>query len=160
MNLTETIEFLETLRLTDNSSATTKEEQQQNKISTDEIIILKDEIKQLIKERDEWKEKYEKDKKLKAPQKAEVEAIDSVRKLVEGLIIFAENYPSNQNDKAEVIKTALLTKGHNGLIPAKCLTEEWDKRLQNLGRKEPGIHIDTLNTGKLYDIHDNTKVNL
>lgn len=64
---------------------------------------------------------------------------EGIRSVVEQLIIYAEKFPSNQNDKAEVIKEALLAKSFNGHIPSEALTPEWKERLNNLGRKEMGV---------------------
>ena len=64
-------------------------------------------------------------------------------------------------DKAEVIKQALLVKEHNGFIPSSVLDEKWNERLMNLGRKEPpGLHINTLHTEKVIDVHGNENVKL
>ena len=65
--------------------------------------------------------------------------IDGIRSVVEQLIIYAEKFPSNQNDKEEVIKEALLAKSFNGHIPSEALTPEWKERLNDLGRKEMGV---------------------
>lgn len=85
----------------------------------------------------------------------------TIRDFVQQLIIYAEKFPSNQNDKAEVIKQALLVKEHNGFIPSSVLDEKWNNRLMNLGRKEPpGLRVDNLNANNLYDVHNNGEVNL
>lgn len=84
-----------------------------------------------------------------------------IREFVQQLIIYAENFPSNQNDKAEVIKQALLVKEHNGFIPSSVLDEKWNERLMNLGRKEPpGLRVDKITANNLYDVHNNGEVNL
>ena len=86
---------------------------------------------------------------------------EAIREFVQQLIIFAESYPSNQNDKAEVIKQALLVKEHNGFIPSSVLDEKWNERLMNLGRKEPpGLRVDNITANNLYDIHNNGEVKL
>lgn len=86
---------------------------------------------------------------------------EAIREFVQQLIIFAESYPSNQNDKAEVIKQALLVKEHNGFIPSSVLDEKWNERLMNLGRKEPpGLRVDKITANNLYDVHNNGEVNL
>lgn len=60
--------------------------------------------------------------------------IDANRKLIEQLIIYAEG---EQKNVAREIKIALTTKMANGYIAGDTLTEEWKKRLENLGRENP-----------------------
>ena len=85
---------------------------------------------------------------------------DAIRRLVEQIIIYAENFPSNQNEKAELIKEVLMAKNVNGHIPSEVLTPELRERLTNLGRKENHVQIGTLNTENLYDVHNNKTVKL
>lgn len=79
---------------------------------------------------------------IEAKHQARVEA---VRKLVEGLIIFAEQYTADQNDKAEVIRLALSEKLISEYIPQETFTPELKSRLEKLGRKEKVTIMETLN---------------
>lgn len=101
-------------------------------------LLDENEYQRLKEENERLKQelaKYESD-----PENAIATArIDGIRSVVEQLIIYAEKFPSNQNDKAEVIKEALLAKSFNGHIPSEALTPEWKERLNNLGRKEIGV---------------------
>lgn len=83
--------------------------------------------------------------------------IDGIRSVVEQLIIYGENFPSNQNDKAEVIKEALLAKSFNGHIPSEALTPEWKARLNNLGRKEMGV---SFQGESMFKVTGNKEVNI
>ena len=97
--------------------------------------------------------KYENDSQH-AVSKARTEGIRSV---VENLIIYGEKFPCNQNDKAEIIKEALLAKSFNGHIPSDALTPEWKARLMNLGRKEVGM---TFQGESFFKISGNDQVNI
>lgn len=85
---------------------------------------------------------------------------ESIRDFVEQIINYAESFPSNQNEKAEVIKEVLSMKYTNGHIPSEVLTPKLRERLTNLGRKENHVQIGTLKTENLYDVHDNKTVKL
>jgi hypothetical protein len=98
-------------------------------------------------------EKYKSDSEH-AIKKARIEGIRSV---VEQLIIYGEKFPCNQNDKAEVIKEALLAKSFNGHIPSDALTPQWQERLMNLGRKEQGV---TFQGESMFNISGNDQVNI
>lgn len=71
--------------------------------------------------------------------KQEKEAV--LRDFVEAIIRVGEQYPSNQNDKAEVIRSLLLEKAVNGYIPGEVLTEEMRERINAIGRKEVANEI-------------------
>ena len=62
--------------------------------------------------------------------------IESIKTLVNAIIEFGEQYPSNQNDKAEVVRMLLLEKVVSDYIPKDILTEEIKARIEKLGRKE------------------------
>lgn len=79
---------------------------------------------------------------------------------LEKIIEYAMNFPTNQNDKAEVIKELLIAKSFNGHIPSAILTPELKKRIMSIGRKEPSINVGTLKTDNLYDIHNNGEVKI
>jgi hypothetical protein len=64
-----------------------------------------------------------------------------LRDFVEAIIRVGEQYPSNQNDKAEVIRSLLLEKAVNGYIPGEVLTEEMRERINAIGRKEVANEI-------------------
>ena len=98
-------------------------------------------------------EKYKSDSEH-AINKARIEGIRSV---VEQLIIYGEKFPCNQNDKAEVIKEALLAKSFNGHIPSDALSHQWKERLMNLGRKEQGV---TFQGESMFNISGNDQVNI
>jgi len=98
-------------------------------------------------------EKYKSDSEH-AINKARIEGIRSV---VEQLIIYGEKFPCNQNDKAEVIKEALLAKSFKGHIPSDALTPQWQERLMNLGRKEQGV---TFQGESMFNISGNDQVNI
>lgn len=66
---------------------------------------------------------------------------DAIRKLVEQIISYAENFPSNQNDKAEVIKEVLMGKLVKTHIPPQAMTADLHTRLFNLGRKEANLNL-------------------
>ena len=83
--------------------------------------------------------------------------VDGIRSVVEQLIVYGEQFPSNQNDRAEIIKEALLAKSFNGHIPSDALTPEWKKRLMNLGRKEMGV---SFQGESMFKITGNDKVNI
>lgn len=83
--------------------------------------------------------------------------IDGIRSVVKQLIVYGENFPSNQNDKAEVIKEALLAKSFNGHIPSEALTPEWKARLNHLGRKEMGL---SFQGESMFKITGNDQVNI
>lgn len=89
-----------------------------------------------------------------AIDKARTEGIQMV---VEKLIAYAEEFPSNQNDRAEIIKEALLAKCFNGHIPSDALSPEWKTRLLNLGRKEMGM---TFKGKSMFNISGNDQVNI
>lgn len=83
--------------------------------------------------------------------------IEGIRSVVEQLIIYGEKFPCNLNDKAEVIKEALLAKSFNGHIPSDALSPEWKERLMNLGRKEQGV---TFQGDSMFKITGNDQVNI
>ena len=83
--------------------------------------------------------------------------VEGIRTVVEQLIVYGEKFPSNQNDKAEIIKEALLAKSFNGHIPIDALSSEWKTRLMNLGRKEVGI---ALQAESMFKISGNDQVNI
>lgn len=83
--------------------------------------------------------------------------IDGIRSVVEQLIVYGENFPSNQNDKAEVIREALLMKSFDGHIPSEALSPEWKTRLKNLGRKEMGV---SFQGESMFKITGNKEVNI
>ena len=86
---------------------------------------------------------------------------NEIRCLLENIISYAEKFPSNQNEKAEVIKEVLMSKYCYGYIKKTTLTDDLMHRLTNLGRKEPpGLHINTLHTEKVIDVHGNENVKL
>lgn len=127
--------------------------------------FLVEEIVRLRKEYLDLKEKYDNLNSKRYIRDAsfgkEWNKYEGIKEIVQQLIIYAEKFPSCQNDKAEVIKQALLVKEHNGFIPASVLDEEWNKRFMSLGLKEPpGFHINTLNTEKVIDVHGNENVKL
>lgn len=82
---------------------------------------------------------------------------EGIKSVVEQLIVYGENFPSNQNDKAEIIKEALLAKSFNGHIPSDALTPEWKAQLMNLGRKEVGM---TFQSESFFKISGNDQVNI
>lgn len=98
-------------------------------------------------------EKYKSDSEH-AINKARIEGI---RSMVEQLIIYGEKFPCNQNDKAEVIKEALLAKSFKGHIPSDALSPQWQERLMNLGRKEQGV---TFQGESMFNISGNDQVNI
>ena len=75
------------------------------------------------------------------------------RNFVESIIEYAEKFPSNQNDKADVIKAMLQAKGFNGYIPEGVLTAELRERIENLGRKETPLP-------SMFSISGNNEVNI
>lgn len=83
-----------------------------------------------------------------------------IRNFLEKIIEYAMNFPTNQNDKAEIIKDLLIAKSFNGHIPSAILTPELKKRIMSIGRKEPSINVGTLKTDALYDIHNNGEVKI
>lgn len=90
------------------------------------------------------------------PQKnADRESADviNIRKFLESIIEYAENFPSNQNDKADVIKGMLMAKGFNGQIPNEALTSEMRARIANLGRKETPMPA-------MFNVTGNEEVNI
>ena len=90
------------------------------------------------------------------PQKtADRESADviNIRKFLESIIEYAENFPSNQNDKADVIKGMLMAKGFNGQIPNEALTSEMRARIVNLGRKETPMPA-------MFNVTGNEEVNI
>lgn len=118
-----------------------------------EVEKYKNENQQLKKEVDRWKNENRQLKKRLAN-------VD-VRKLIENIISYAEKFPSNQNEKAEVIKEVLMSKLCNGIISSSTMSGDLMYRLTNLGRKEPlgtGLRIDNLNANNLYDVHNNGEV--
>ena len=86
-------------------------------------------------------EEFESEECIKTcPKIAEVKKqteIEAVRKLVEGLILYAEQFTHAQNDKADVIRNALLEKIVHSYIPKEVWTPELVKRRKQLGRKTP-----------------------
>lgn len=60
----------------------------------------------------------------------------SLQGLVEAIISVGEQYPSNQNDKADVVRSLLLEKAVHGYIPSEVLTPEMLQRINAIGRKE------------------------
>ena len=120
------------------------------------LILDEDEYNRLKEENESLKKKleiYEGDFRNPVHQAR----IDGIRSVVEQLIIYGENFPSNQNDKAEVIKEALLAKSFNGHIPSEALTPEWKARLNNLGRKEMGV---SFQGESMFKISGNKEVNI
>ena len=90
------------------------------------------------------------------PQKAadrESADVINIRKFLESIIEYAENFPSNQNDKADVIKGMLMAKGFNGQIPNEALTSEMRARIVNLGRKETPMPA-------MFNVTGNEEVNI
>lgn len=83
--------------------------------------------------------------------------LEGIRSVVEQLIVFGEKFPSNQNDKAEIIREALLMKSFDGHIPSDALTPEWKARLKNLGRKEIGL---SFQGDSMFKITGNDQVNI
>lgn len=83
--------------------------------------------------------------------------LEGIRSVVEQLIVYGEKFPSNQNDRAEIIKEALLAKSFNGHIPSDALTSEWRTRLMNLGRKEMGV---SFQGESMFKISGNDQVNI
>ena len=73
------------------------------------------------------------------------------------MIEFGEKFPSNQNDKAEIIREALLMKSFDGHIPSDALSPEWKARLKNLGRKEIGL---SFQGDSMFKITGNDQVNI
>lgn len=118
-------------------------------LEEDEYIRLKEENERLKQEL----EKYENDSEH-AINKARIEGIRSV---VEQLIIYGEKFPCNQNDKAVIIREALLMKSFDGHIPSDALTPEWKARLKNLGRKEIGL---SFQGESMFNISGNDQVNI
>lgn len=111
-------------------------------------------IKKCMNDAAEFSKRQEEVRKM---EKVKVEAI---RTLVSEIIAYAEAFPSNRNERAEVVKEVLLAKQVHGVIPYGVLDEVLIERISNLGRKEGGVHIGTLNAQNLYDIHDNKEVKL
>ena len=133
-----------------------KAKQLEQKAKPCEKADRSDECQRLQEENERLKQelaKYENDSQH-AIVKARTEGIRSV---VENLIIYGEKFPCNQNDKAEIIKEALLAKSFNGHIPSDALTPAWKARLMNLGRKEVGM---TFQGESLFKISGNDQVNI
>lgn len=84
---------------------------------------------------------------------------EAIRRLVEAIVEFGENYPSSSNDKADVIRSMLLEKTVFGHIPTGLITDGLRNRINALGRKESYTQIGTMNVENLNDIHDNKTVN-
>lgn len=70
--------------------------------------------------------------------------IEAVRTLVTEIIAYAEKFPPEQNEKAEVVKEVLYAKSVNGIIPYEVLNDVLRERLNNLGRKEQHYQIKSL----------------
>lgn len=70
--------------------------------------------------------------------------IEAIRTLVTEMIAYAERFPYEQNEKAEVVKEVLYAKSVNGFIPHGVLDEALRERLNNLGRKEQHYQIKSL----------------
>ena len=84
-------------------------------------------------------------------EKAKVEAI---RTLVTEIIAYAEKFPFDQNEKAEVVKEVLYAKSVNGIIPYGVLDDVLIERLNNLGRKEqPARQINMYGDNAQYHEH-------
>lgn len=86
------------------------------------------------------------------------DCIQAMRQYITAEIEYAESFPWNENDKAEVIKTLLLAKEANKHIPNGVITNEMRKRIMNLGRKEHIMQVGTFNADVYYDIHNNKNV--
>lgn len=87
------------------------------------------------------------------PQSQTVDENSIFRNFLESIIEYAENFPSNQNDKADVIKGMLMAKGFNGQIPNEALTSEMRARIVNLGRKETPMPA-------MFNVTGNEEVNI
>lgn len=114
------------------------------------------EYRRLQKENEKLIEELEKYDKNSLQSVSKIRT-DGIRSVVEQLIIYGEGFPCNQNDKAEIIKEALLAKSFNGHIPSEALTPEWKARLMNLGRKEIGM---TFQGESMFKISGNDQVNI
>lgn len=124
--------------------------------------FLVEEIKRLYEENKHLKEKIRSMEGMKTRDSnltlAKYSGMrEGIQSVVEQLIVYGENFPSNQNDKAEIIKEALLAKSFNGYIPSDTLTSEWRARLMNLGRKEMGV---SFQGESMFKITGNDKVNI
>lgn len=106
----------------------------------DEIARLSEENEKLKAENERMLKEWEtfRDDKEKVIKEAQT---DAIRELVEQIIAYAEDFPSNQNDKAEVIKEVLMGKLVNAHIPPQAMTEDLHTRLFNLGRKEANLNL-------------------
>ncbi|MBO5704184.1 MAG: hypothetical protein J6R91_06435 [Bacteroidaceae bacterium] len=77
------------------------------------------------------------------------------QRLIECIVEFGENYPSNQNDKADVIRTLLA----EDVFKEAGLSKEIKKRIKKIGRKEPQTNM-TVTAQSMFDINGNNSVNI
>ena len=81
----------------------------------------------------------------------------SMQGFVEAIVSVGEQYPSNQNDKADVVRSLLLEKAVNGHITSEVLTPEMIQRINAIGRKEVALSV---SAECLYKVTGNENVNI
>lgn len=78
-----------------------------------------------------------------------------VQNMIEAIVEFGESYPSNQNDKADVIRQLLA----EDVFKEAGLSKDIKKRIRKIGRKEPNANMN-INTKSMFDINGNKNVNI
>lgn len=104
----------------------------------------------------EWDE--ERDKLLAEIAAAKQNTIDTVKNLVTAIIEHGEQYPSNRNHDADVVRTLLNELNVCEHIPKKIYEGNGIlARMQKLGRKEMPLNV---TTKSIYEVSGNEHVNI
>lgn len=104
----------------------------------------------------EWDE--ERDKLLAEIAAAKQNTIDTVKNLVTAIIEHGEQYPSNRNHDADVVRTLLNERNVCEHIPKEIYDDnEIRARMQKLGRKEMPLNV---TTKSIYEVSGNEHVNI
>jgi hypothetical protein len=104
----------------------------------------------------EWDE--ERDKLLAEIAAAKQNTIDTVKNLVTAIIEHGEQYPSNRNHDADVVRTLLNELNVCEHIPKEIYDDnEIRARMQKLGRKEMPLNV---TTKSIYEVSGNEHVNI
>lgn len=104
----------------------------------------------------EWDE--ERDKLLAEIAAAKQNTIDTVKNLVTAIIEHGEQYPSNRNHDADVVRTLLNERNVCEHIPKEIYDDnEIGARIQKLGRKEMPLNV---TTKSIYEVSGNEHVNI
>ncbi|MBO5699677.1 MAG: hypothetical protein J6R79_06720 [Bacteroidaceae bacterium] len=118
----------------------------------------KKKYEQLQKDHERLCKEYGKLKAILVQQKPSSDANANkpdVQNMIEAIVEFGESYPSNQNDKADVIRQLLA----EDVFKEAGLTKDIKKRIKKIGRKEPNANMN-INTKSMFDISGNNNVNI